>query len=251
MKIFVCAFILLFAPQLLSAAPRNDCVILLHGLMRSADAMEELESAANAAGYLAVNIDYDSLAAPIEIIAPDTVNRGLTGCRRQGATPVHFITHSLGGILLRYELSRRSIPELGNSVMIAPPNQGSEVVDVLRQVPGMRYILGPAGLQLGTEATDLPRRLGPLKIPSGVIAGNRTINPLLSLTLPNPDDGKVSVAATRVEGMRDFIVLQQNHVFIMKAPETIRQSLYFLEHQHFDHSSPHNVPDPRQRTGAF
>lgn len=236
MKTFFCALFLCLLPQLLRAAPPRDCVILLHGLMRSSSAMTALADAAEEAGYRPVNVNYDSLAAPIEILAPLAIDQGLAECREKAARHVHFVTHSLGGILLRYYLSQQKIPELGNSVMIAPPNNGSQVVDRLRSVPGIIKVLGPAGLQLGTDAESIPLKLGAVDFPLGVIAGDRTINPILSLSLPNPDDGKVSVASARVAGMKDFIILHHNHVFIMKADETIRQSLYFLKHQSFEHS---------------
>lgn len=83
---------------------------------------------------------------------------------------------------------------------MAPPNQGSQVVDSLRDVPGFKLINGKAGLQLGTDDKSIPAQLGPVKFELGVIAGSRTVNVLLSQFLPNPDDGKVSVQSTRVAG---------------------------------------------------
>ena len=236
MKTFLCALFLFLLPQP-TMAESPACVILLHGLMRSNSAMDKLERAATEAGYLSVNIDYDSLSAPIEELAPRAINQGLAECRGRQAPQIHFITHSLGGILLRQYLSQEKIPELGNTVMIAPPNHGSEVIDTINSLPGISLVVGPAGLQLGTGTESVPIRLGAVNFPVGVIAGDRTINPLLSLTLPNPDDGKVSIASARVDGMTDFIVLHHSHVFIMRAEDTIRQSLYFLARQRFDHSA--------------
>lgn len=237
MKRLLCALIITLLPQPLLAAPSKGCVVLLHGLMRSARAMSPLEIATKEAGYYTVNIDYDSLKAPIEELAPQAIDQGLAECRQHHKQPIHFITHSLGGILLRYYLTKQQIPELGNSVMIAPPNGGSQVIDTLRHIPGIGYVVGDAGLQLGTDAQSLPGQLGPVDYPVGVIAGDRTINPLLSLTLPNPDDGKVSVASAKVAGMTDFIVLHHSHVFIMRADDTIAQSLHFIANRSFDHSN--------------
>ena len=62
----------------------------------------------------------------------------------------------MGGLLLRYYLSRHRIDKLGHTVMLAPPNHGSEVADKLRDNILYRIINGPAGLQLGTDANSLP-----------------------------------------------------------------------------------------------
>lgn len=113
--------------------------------------------------------------------------------------------------------------------MLAPPNQGSEASDFWRRFPGFKLLNGFAGYQLGTDAGSVPRNLGPADFTVGVIAGDRTIDPVTSLLLPNPDDGKVSVTRTRLEGMSDFLVVHRSHAFIMQANEVIRQVIHFLD----------------------
>jgi hypothetical protein len=90
-------------------------------------------------------------------------------------------------------------------------------------------------MQLGTSDLDLPRKLGSVDFRLGVIAGTSTISPILSLMLPNPDDGKVSVASTHVDGMSDFIMLPVNHTFMMNNGNVIRQVLAFLSSGAFMH----------------
>jgi triacylglycerol lipase len=213
----------------------GECVVLLHGLARSSDSMETLEGTLTAAGYSVVNIDYESRSGSIEALAIPTINAGLNACRANNATTIHFVAHSLGGILLRYYLTEQPIPELGRCVMLAPPNQGSEAVDAFRGWPGFSSIFGPAGSQLGTDADSLPRQLGPVGFDVGIIAANRSLDPFSSMALPNPDDGKVSVASTRVEGMNDFLVVPHTHTYMMKAEIVQQQVLYYLQHGRFDH----------------
>jgi pimeloyl-ACP methyl ester carboxylesterase len=212
----------------------GQCVVLLHGLARTSASMDSLAEAFADEGFDVVNVDYPSRQHPIEALAPIAVHKGLGGCPPEST--VHFVTHSLGGILVRYYLAERSLPRLGRVVMLAPPNQGSEVVDTLREMPGFRLLNGPAGDQLGTGADSLPRALGPVDFELGVIAGSSTFNLILSLYLPNPDDGKVSVASTRVDGMNDFIVLPYTHTFMMQAPEVARQAIAFIRHGEFSRS---------------
>jgi triacylglycerol lipase len=219
------------------SAPQ-ECVILLHGLARTSYSMTKIEGSLQAAGFVVANIDYPSREYPIEELADDAVNQGLQNCRGHGAGSVHFVTHSMGGILVRHFLSRHHIAELGRVVMLGPPNQGSEVVDQFSEVPGFFTYNGPAGLQLGTGPDSIPNRLGPVNFTLGVIAGTGSVNPILSATLPDKDDGKVTVARTQVEGMTDFITVDTTHTVIMRNAEVIRQTLAFLRQGKFIHDTP-------------
>ncbi len=219
-----------------ATAVASECVVLIHGLARTASAMKPLIKPLENKGYQVVNVDYPSRKHPIETLAPMAVETlGVLRC--DNPEKVHFVTHSLGGILVRYQAEKVGIEDLGRVVMIAPPNQGSEVVDHLRDVPGFSVFNGPAGLQLGTDSNSIPKQLGAVDFSLGVIAGTDTINPILSQYLPNPDDGKVSLESTQVDGMDDFIVFPHTHTFIMRSKAVIAQVLYFLQQGKFNHES--------------
>ncbi|MBY4677293.1 alpha/beta fold hydrolase [Marinobacterium sp. CAU 1594] len=218
------------------AANAAECVVLLHGLARTAGSMVEMRDALEVEGYRVVNVDYPSRSQPIEALAELAVDEGLAGCRAREVAPVNFVTHSLGGILVRqyFKQHPQRLGVLKRVVMLGPPNQGSEVVDNLKDVPGFELINGSAGLQLGTGEQDIPRQLGPVEFELGVIAGTRSINLILSSYLPNPDDGKVSVASTKVAGMCAFVALPVTHPFMMNNDRVIRQTLSFLQHGYFE-----------------
>lgn len=216
-------------------AAAADCVILLHGLARSAAAMKPMQRALREAGFETVNTGYPSRAHTIEELADIAIPGGLSACRGAGISGrVHFVTHSLGGILLRQYLSSHDIAELGRVVMLAPPNQGSVAADALSWIPGFDWLNGPAGRQLGKGAGSVPLRLGPADFELGVIAGSRSIDPLGSAVLDNPDDGKVSVEDTKLEGMTDFVVVKHSHAFIMRMHDTIELTIRFLRSGRFD-----------------
>ena len=139
----------------------------------------------------------------------------------------------MGGLLLRQYLNQHKVDNLGRAVMLGPPNQGSHVVDKLKGVPGFKTINGPAGMQMGTKAKDAPQQLPAANFELGIIAGTRSVNPLLSTLLPNPDDGKVSVEHTKLEGMKDHISLPVTHTFMMKNKKVIEQVLCFLRKGEF------------------
>ena len=215
-------------------AHASECVVLLHGLARTASSMDKMESVLSGEGFEVVNVDYPSRRHPIEELAPLAVYEGLQRCRAMDdVSKVHFVTHSLGGILLRHYLSEFDIPELGRVVMLAPPNQGSAAVDKLGDVVGFDWLNGPAGHQLGKGEQSVPLQLGPADFELGIIAGNRTIDPITSAVLENPDDGRVSVEDTKLEGMKDFVVVEHSHAFIMRMAKTIELTLRFLRHGSF------------------
>ena len=210
-------------------------VVLLHGLARGARNMWVLEWRLESRGHRVCNIGYDTRVERIDE-AIDEVHDGILDCGFQGG-PVHFVTHSLGGLVLRGLLGRQHlIPELGRAVMLAPPNQGSEIADRLRGLGQMGVLMGPLSTQLGTRKEDLPRSLPIPTIPVGIIAGSRWINPVGPFFLPSPHDGTVSVASTHLSGMRDHIVLPYTHSFIMNATPVAHQVDTFLRSEQFDHS---------------
>jgi pimeloyl-ACP methyl ester carboxylesterase len=209
-------------------------VILLHGLCRTSRSMAKMERALTGAGYQVKNVDYPSRTASVQQLADDAIGNAVADCRRDGAVRIDFVTHSLGGILVRSYLARHSIPSLGRVVMLAPPNQGSEVVDRLGRLFLFKWINGPAGSELGTGANSTPNRLGPATFPVGIIAGDRSINWINSLLIPGRDDGKVSVERTRLAGMSGHIVIHAAHPFVMRNHEAIRQTIQFLRTGGFD-----------------
>lgn len=220
------AFVLLICS---GTAMATDCVVLLHGLARSASSMNKMQGALDKAGYVTANVDYPSRDFEIGQLAPIAVDSGLQTCREaENLEEIHFVTHSLGGILVRQYLSENTIDELGRVVMLGPPNQGSAAVDKLGGVPGFDWLNGPAGRQLGKGAGSVPLSLGPANFELGVIAGNRSIDPVTSAVLDNPDDGRVSVADTRLEGMSDFVVVRHSHAFMMRMRKSIELTKRFL-----------------------
>ena len=202
--------------------------------------MEALAEQLTQRGYAVANIDYPSREHPIETLAPLAIELGLKTCQTQQAHTVHFISHSLGGILIRYYLSTEAIPNLGRTVMLGPPNHGSEAVDRLKNMPGFKLLNGPAGQQLGTDSHSIPNQLGPVQFEVGIIAGHRSINLMLSSMIPSTDDGKVSIESARLDSARDFLTLPVSHPFLMQNQEVMLQAIHFIQHGEFNHSNPNN-----------
>jgi triacylglycerol lipase len=228
--------ILIFMATVAISSPAfgaQEEVILLHGLCRTSRSMVKMERALTDAGYKVRNVDYPSRTASVEKLADDAIGKAVSDCQRDGAMKIDFVTHSLGGILVRNYLARHTIPNLGRVVMLAPPNQGSEVVDKLGWTFLFKWLNGPAGNELGTDKNSTPNKLGSANFPVGIITGDRSINWINSLLIPGRDDGKVSIERTKLAGMTDHIVIHATHPLIMKNREAIRQTIQFLRTGNF------------------
>jgi triacylglycerol lipase len=211
----------------------DECVVLLHGLGRTSLSMKRIQWTLQSAGYTVVNVSYPSRRYSVERLSEDYLGKVIVAKIPVDAWKVHFVTHSMGGILLREYMSHHTMTNLGRVVMLAPPNHGSRLADELRRHALSRWILGPAGRQLGTAANDLPQRLGPVHFPLGVIAGDVSLNPFFSRVLEVPNDGKVSVESARISGMSDLAVVHFGHTWMMWRAETLRLILTFLREGNF------------------
>lgn len=217
-------FVVAFATNLHA----HEGVILLHGLCRSDASMEKMESKLTDAGFIVLNVDYPSRTAHIETLSKAAIGGALDDLRIAKCTKVHFVTHSLGGILVRSYFKRHADSRLGRIVMLGPPNQGSEVVDILGSWWFFKKLNGPAGNELGTDDKSTPNTLGAVDFELGVIAGDRSINWINSMMIDGPDDGKVAVERTKVEGMKEHSVVHAAHPFLMNNNEAIEQTIRFL-----------------------
>ena len=207
----------------------GDVVILVHGLGRTSKSFRKMARHLAQRGYEVCNIDYPSRKYNIQTLAEKCLRPVISTRLSDPERKVHFVTHSMGGIIVRWCLKKYSLENISRIVMLAPPNQGSEVVDFLKGRRFIRSIMGPAFCQLSTDSDGFVNTLGEVNADIGIIAGNRSIGGIHSILIPGPSDGKVSVARTRLNTMADFMVVRRAHTFIMNADEVIDAVTRFIE----------------------
>ena len=217
--------------------PENGAgVVVLHGHGHTARSMLMLTRRLRATGYQVWAPSYPSFRATM----PDIVAHlrpGLAEFQSRLDGPLHIVTHSLGGLVARALLTVDRPQTLGRVVMLAPPNDGSEWADILFHLRINRAVLGPIGQHLRTRRQHYDDAiLGPVDFDLGVIAGDRPLDPVFPrMVLPCPNDGKVTVASTRIEGMADHITLPVSHTFMVTNARVAAQVQSFLLTGHFDH----------------
>jgi hypothetical protein len=172
----------------------GECVIVLHGLGRTEVSMGKIEKTLVNNNYLVWNEAYPSREAEIEILAANHLPPGIHQCEEWNADTIHFVTHSMGGILVRQYLQSNKIPGLGKIVMLAPPNHGSEIVDQMKEGALFQEIMGPAGQQLSTQPNSKPNSLNPIPGIIGIIAGSVATAAMSASASPQASTDEVEIA---------------------------------------------------------
>jgi pimeloyl-ACP methyl ester carboxylesterase len=219
--------------QAYTTSERQNDIILVHGLARTKLSMMPVKRFLHRKGYRVFNFNYPSTRHAIDSLVDRYLKPFVQTHCADSDRSIHFVTHSMGGLLVRAYLKNHQLERLGRVVMLAPPNQGSEMADWLRKSPVYKWVLGPAGQQLGTEPDSFPTKLGPVNFELGVIAGDRSVNLFNSFKIPGPDDGKVAVERTKVPGMQDFFLAHVTHTFMMSDRMVLEQIDHFLQNGQF------------------
>ncbi|MGM0509416.1 MAG: esterase/lipase family protein [Fusobacteriota bacterium] len=211
----------------------GDYIILIHGLGRSSRSMSKIENHFSKKGYQVINLDYPSTEYTIEYLAKKFLKKTIEEKCVDKTKKINFITHSMGGIIVRQYLENNKLENMGRVVMLAPPNKGSEVADFL----SWTGIMGPALEELQTEKDVLVNRLGKADFDLGVIIGDRSFNWINSIIIPGKDDGKVSIKRAKLDNMKDFEVVDRTHIFIMRSENVIEMAESFIENGKFKNDS--------------
>ncbi|MEW8470361.1 MAG: alpha/beta fold hydrolase [Candidatus Thiodiazotropha sp.] len=210
---------------------KKEVVVLLHGLGRSNIAMWRLAGRLEDAGYDVQQVGYSSINTTTDEVIAD-ITKQIDDCCASEKRIVHFVGHSLGGLLIRAYLQENILKQLGNTVLIGTPNKGTEIADQLKG-NCLVELLVPMATALGTDERSLPKTLEFPYYPVGVIAGVYDSG-LNEEILPGRDDGLVPVESTKLEGMSDFIEIESGHSMMRYNEDVASQTIHFLKNGKFD-----------------
>ncbi len=215
-----------------------ETVVLLHGVAMPALVMRRIAASLRADGYRVANLGYPSRTMPLEQIARDYLPAQLRAHGADTAPLLHFVTHSMGSLVVRLYLRDHRPANLGRVVMLGPPNHGSIAADRAAQHGVFRRMAGVNLPRLGTGEDGVARSLGRADFELGIIAGSSTINPLFTRWLTGPHDGAVTVESAKLDGMRDFIVVPHSHTVMLWRTPVIAQARAFLRDGKFARVTP-------------
>ncbi|WP_309381644.1 esterase/lipase family protein [Cerasicoccus frondis] len=219
--------LLMFFILPLTLIAEQKTVVVIHGLAASSGVMWHVEDTLEADGYRVINIDYPSMSKTLGMLAQHV--RKQISSQARVDEPIDVVTHSMGGILLRTIQHEDPLPNIRRVVMIAPPNHGSEALDIVAAPFLAKLAFGPAGSQMSAVNAERWKALGPAPFEVGVIAGSLGIDPVISSMIPGPDDGVISVESTKLDGMADFVVIHESHPMLVFNGEVMEQMIAFLD----------------------
>lgn len=214
-------------------------VVLLHGIANRSWSLRKMDRVLRRSGFATLNLGYANRKKPLDELAND-IHEEISVFLSRYDGPLHFVGHSMGGLLTRVYLDKYRPPRLGSVVMLGTPNSGSEVADFLKDLAVYRAFFGPAGQQLTTrQEGGLLTSLPPPDYPLGIVAGSRAIDPISStFILPWPNDGMVSVDSTKLAGMSDHIIIKATHPGLIRRRAAIEQTITFLREGRFKSRAP-------------
>jgi pimeloyl-ACP methyl ester carboxylesterase len=205
----------------------SEAVVLVHGLFRNGWEMALLRLRLAAVGYRMVRFTY-----PTVRVSPEKNAKDLQAfIDRIETETLHFVAHSLGGLVIRYLFHNFPQQRPGRIVTMGTPHQGSSAAASLSHTLSGRLLLGES-FKHGLSG-DVPSWTHGHEI--GVIAGSAGIGMGLLVTyLSRPNDGTVAVVETYLPNATDHITIPVSHVGMLLSDEVIYQTRCFLRHGRFD-----------------
>jgi hypothetical protein len=232
----------------------GDYLVVLHGWTTGYDNLREARAHFRKAGYYVVGLRYPSRTAEPTELLKKYIRPGIAKYCTDQERKIHFLTHSLGGVLLREYLKTDRPANLGRVVMLAPPNHGTELVDRIADRRAIARFIGPTALRLNTGEDSWPKSLGKVDFPVGIIMGSAPRRfPLTSKLLPGSDDGIVSIESGKLDGMSGLIQIPAFHTSLPDKPVAWQQAQQFIEHGRFAETSPQPAKNegPLHRIGKL
>jgi len=195
-------------------------VVLVHGICMNGWDMSLLGRRLRAAGYSTRRFSYPSIVKTIEYNT-DLLHRFLADVEDN---EIHFVAHSLGGLLVRNLSGKYPDDVKGRVVTLGTPHQGSQVAETMSRSRIGSLLLGKGIKSLLVKLRDC--RQNP---EIGVIAGNKPLGSgMFFVRLKKPHDGTVLLSETKFEKMTDYRIVATNHMGLLFSRLVSKEVITFL-----------------------
>ncbi len=223
--------LMLLSIFLASNACAQECVVLLHGYLRNSKCMHPVAEILESKGYKVQNISYPSTDYSIQTLSREHVAPQID---HSNCDKMHFIGHSMGGIIVRHYLSENKPTNLGNVILIAAPNGGSDLVASIEDNPVFAWaLIGPAAREL-SPGSKLLQELPLPDYNAGIITASKSINPITSIfLLDGKNDGTLTVESMKLQNMKDIVNLEATHTLVLLHPDIGMHIENFLKNGRF------------------
>ena len=212
----------------------SKTIVLIHGIHGERSDLSLLNEKLQQKGFKTYNFHYPSTKYPIEKLSSNYLKPFLAKLNSQNQS-ISFLTHSMGGILLRHYLYKNKDIDIEKIIMLAPPNKGSDLVDIFGNNFIFKKRYGPAGQQIGTDLEQNLHLSNLEEYKVGIIAGDKTDHPYFSIFIPGKDDGKVALTNTFIDSDFDFLIVPCGHETILKSKIVLRAVDNYLKKGEFSH----------------
>lgn len=218
----------------------KDIVILMHGIYGKLKDLSYIEKKLEENGYSGVSIQYPTTKDDIQTMAkkyiePEIMKKveilNKINEKREKENKkklkINFVVHSMGSVVLRHELQKNILKDLGKVVFISPPSHGSSIADnFLTEM--LNPVLGKAVKQIKTKEDSFVNKLNEPCYECYVMVGNKTNNPLYSLMIKGNDDGMVPVQSAKLKNCKFRIIDGKSHTSILKSDEVVQEILKYF-----------------------
>ncbi|MEW5824041.1 MAG: alpha/beta fold hydrolase [Pseudomonadota bacterium] len=215
-------------------SPPDSLTILVHGFNKGSRDMRYLARGLFERGFSVLSVElpttFGSLDQAVRALARQ-IDPAVARHRR-----IHFVAHSLGGLITRAYLAQRKAQNTGHCVFIATPHGGSPLAALAHRIPLYSAVFRPIHpLRPGADVAPLP---APRNYRVGLIAGNRNTGLLGRLFLSPSSDGRVEVRDVAARDADEFLILPYGHKDIHHRQATLDAVEHFLNTGHFPARDP-------------
>lgn len=228
----------LFLSLILFPAFGSYKVYVIHGYGGTTTMMSKIDKSIKNEHFITENFAYKSITVDLDSIGMELY----LNIKRSGFDTVSFVTHSMGGLVVRsmlqYSQKDKNFPVIHRIVMLAPPNGGAEIADFFTKKPGMKRLLGPNVEHMRTDSNSYAHKLPiPNNSELGIIIGIRGKSKGYNPFIPSDNDGLLTPKSAKLGVEKEIVYVYEDHNIMTQKTLICKLVNDFLKLGKFDNTS--------------